>query len=57
VPDKVRQALDAGLKVYFNTNLGIGQRILELPFGAPIAADPVEAPAVFRYLDAGAQRA
>jgi hypothetical protein len=25
-------------------------RILELPFDAPIVADPHEAPAVFRYL-------
>jgi protein gp37 len=50
VADVVRQARDAGLKVYMKTNLGIANRILELPFDAPIVADPVEAPAVFHYL-------
>ncbi len=53
VSDLVRQARDAGLKVYFKTNLGVENRILELPFDAPIAADPVEAPAVFHYLGRG----
>ena len=47
--DLVNQARDAGVKVYFKTNL-LGARILELPFGAPIEADPVTAPAVFHYL-------
>ena len=51
VADLVRQAREARLKVYFKTNLGTAaRRILELPFDAPIAADPVEAPAVFHYL-------
>jgi protein gp37 len=50
IADLVRQARDAGLKVYFKTNLGIEKRILELPFDAPIAADPIEAPAMFHYL-------
>ena len=36
VADLVRQARDAGVKVYFKTNLGIEHRILELPFDAPI---------------------
>jgi protein gp37 len=49
VADLVRQARDAGLKVYFKTNL-LRSRILELPFDAPIKADPLEAPAVFHYL-------
>lgn len=51
IADLVHQARDAGLKVYFKTNLGIASRILELPFDAPIVADsPSEAPAVFHYL-------
>jgi protein gp37 len=50
VADLVRQARDAGLKIYFKTNLGHENRILELPFDAPIKADPVEAPAMFHYL-------
>ena len=50
IADLVRQARAAGLKVYFKTNLGIENRILELPFDAPIVADsPSEAPAVFCY--------
>lgn len=44
----MKRARDAGVKVYFKTNL-LGSRLLELPFGAPIAADPQEAPAVFYY--------
>ena len=47
--DLVQQARDAGVKVYFKTNL-LGSRILELPFDAPIEADPVVAPAIFDYL-------
>jgi protein gp37 len=49
IADLVRQAREAGLKVYFKTNL-LGNRILELPLDAPIKADPLEAPAVFHYL-------
>jgi ParB/RepB/Spo0J family partition protein len=30
-----------------------GSRVLELPFDAPVKADPVEAPAVFHYLKGG----
>ena len=45
VADLVRQARDAGLKVYFKTNLGIGNRILELPFDAPIVRSAYDAPA------------
>jgi protein gp37 len=52
IADIVRQAREVKAKVYFKTNLlGEGaNRILELPFDAPIKADPVEAPAVFHYL-------
>lgn len=50
ITDLVRQARDVGLKVYFKTNL-LRSRILELPFDAPIKADPIEAPAVFQYLN------
>lgn len=49
IADLVKQAREAGTKVYFKTNL-LGNRVLELPFDAPIKADPVEAPAVFHYL-------
>jgi protein gp37 len=49
VVDLVQQARAAGVKVYFKTNL-LHSRILELPFDAPIVADPLEAPAVFHYL-------
>jgi ParB/RepB/Spo0J family partition protein len=54
IADIVRQAREVKAKVYFKTNfLGEGaNRILELPFDAPIKADPVEAPAVFHYLKA-----
>jgi protein gp37 len=63
IADLVRQARDAGLRVYFKTNLlqawqqnrpGAARRIIELPFDAPIAASPTEAPAVFQYLKPGA---
>lgn len=53
VVDLVQQARAAGVKVYFKTNL-LHSRILELPFDAPIVADPVEAPAVFHYLSSKA---
>jgi protein gp37 len=49
IVDLVNQARDAGVKVYCKTNL-LGSRLLELPFDAPIKADPQEAPAVFHYL-------
>lgn len=52
VVDLVQQARDAGVKVYFKTNL-LGHRLLELPFDAPIEPDPIEAPAVFHYLGKG----
>lgn len=50
VADLVRQARDAGLKIYMKTNLGIEQRILELPFDAPIPSAPTRAPPAFHYL-------
>jgi protein gp37 len=59
VRDLERQADEAGLKVYMKTNLFgfdgkdgyVGNaRRLELPFDAPIASDPTEAPTEFHYL-------
>jgi protein gp37 len=50
IVDLVKQARDAGVKIYFKTNL-LGSRVLELPFDAPIEADPIAAPAVFHYLN------
>jgi protein gp37/ParB-like chromosome segregation protein Spo0J len=51
VYDIVRQAREAGTKVYFKTNLlGNPSRILELPFEAPIPQSETELPEVFRYL-------
>jgi protein gp37/ParB-like chromosome segregation protein Spo0J len=49
IVDVVQQARDAGVAVYMKTNL-LGNRILELPGDLPIEADPLEAPAVFHYL-------
>jgi len=43
------QARAAGLAIYEKDNL-YGNRMLELPFDAPIIGDPTEAPAVFKYL-------
>jgi protein gp37 len=37
-------------KVYMKTNL-LGNRVLELPFDAPIKKDPMNAPEVFQYLN------
>ena len=49
IRDLERQADDAGVKVYYKTNL-LGKRRLELPFGA-ILPDETEGPAaVFHYL-------
>jgi protein gp37 len=50
VADLVRQAREAGLKIYMKTNLGIASRILELPFDAPIDAPAKTAPVEFDYL-------
>lgn len=51
VIDLVNQARDAGLKVYMKTNLGIQNRILELPFDAPVGdLFGQTAPDVFKYL-------
>ena len=43
------QALAAGCKVYFKTNL-LGSRVLEMMDGLPVPQDPQEAPEVFHYL-------
>lgn len=53
IEDLVRQCDDAGVPVYFKSNLGIANRILELPFDAPITRDPQEAPPSFHYLKGG----
>jgi protein gp37 len=47
--DLCQQASEAGCAVYMKTNL-LGNRILQLPFDAPIKGDPTEASAVFHYL-------
>lgn len=49
ISDLVGQAREAGVKVYFKTNL-LGNRILEVPGGLPIKSDPIKAPNEFRYL-------
>ena len=46
----VRQCDDAGVPVYMKSNLGIANRILQLPLGLPLQQDPQEAPAAFHYL-------
>jgi protein gp37 len=47
--DLVQQADEAGVKVYFKTNL-LGKRVLELPFDAPIPGETEGPPPVFDYL-------
>lgn len=50
IADLIRQADTAGVKIFEKTNLH-GNRILELPFDAPIKPDfPQVAPDVFHYL-------
>jgi protein gp37 len=50
IEDLVRQADAAGVPVYMKSNLGIANRVLDLPFDAPIKRDPQQAPNEFRYL-------
>jgi protein gp37/ParB-like chromosome segregation protein Spo0J len=57
VHDLVRQARDAGVRVYFKTNLlGSPVRILELPNDLPVPKEEAGLPEVFRYLGAGMAR-
>lgn len=49
IEDLVRQAREAGCKVYFKTNL-LRKRLLEMPFDAPILGDDERLPEVFSYL-------
>jgi len=46
----VRQCDDAKVPVYMKSNLGIANRVLQLPFDAPIKTDPQVAPEPFKYL-------
>lgn len=46
----VRQCDDAKVPVYMKTNLGIANRLLQLPFNAPLVQPPQVAPEVFHYL-------
>jgi protein gp37 len=46
----VKQADDAGIPVYMKSNLGIANRLIQLPFNAPIKQDPQCAPDAFHYL-------
>lgn len=46
----VRQCDDAKIPIYFKSNLGIANRILELPMSLPVIQDPQSAPESFRYL-------
>jgi protein gp37 len=55
IMDLVAQAKAAGCQVYMKTNL-LGNRLLELPFNAPIKGDPTEAPKIFHYLGRDARR-
>lgn len=48
--DLVTQCREAGTKIYMKSNLGIANRILELPFGLPLKQDPKQAPKEFHYL-------
>jgi protein gp37 len=46
----VRQCDDAGVPVYMKSNLGIANRVLQLPFDAPVKGDPQQAPSEMHYL-------
>lgn len=46
----VRQCDDAKVPVYMKTNLGIANRLLQLPFNAPLVQPAQIAPEVFHYL-------
>lgn len=48
--DLVTQCREAGTKVYMKSNLGIANRILELPMDLPLKQDPKQAPKEFHYL-------
>ena len=50
IADLVRQVRAAGAAIYMKTNLGIENRIVELPFNAPTQLGPTFAPDVFHYL-------
>jgi protein gp37/ParB-like chromosome segregation protein Spo0J len=46
----VRQCDDAKVPIYMKSNLGIANRVLELPLGLPLTQDPQQAPESFHYL-------
>lgn len=48
--DLVTQCREAGTKIYMKSNLGIANRILELPFDLPLKQDPKVAPKEYHYL-------
>ena len=50
VESLVRQCDEAGVPVYMKSNLGIANRVLQLPFDAPVKSDPQRAPDAFHYL-------
>ena len=50
IDDLVAQCREAGTKIYMKSNLGIANRILELPLDLPIIGDPKRAPESFFYL-------
>jgi ParB/RepB/Spo0J family partition protein len=50
VHDLVQQCLESNIKVYMKTNLGMKNRLLQLPFDAQMDLDPQVAPQSFQYL-------
>lgn len=48
--DLVTQCREVGTKIYMKSNLGIANRILELPFDLPLKQDPKVAPKEYHYL-------
>jgi protein gp37 len=46
----VRQCDDVKVPIYMKSNLGIANRVLELPMNLPLTQDPQQAPAEFHYL-------
>jgi ParB/RepB/Spo0J family partition protein len=49
IHDIVQQCNELKIPVYQKSNLGIANRILQLPFDAPVTQDPQTAPECFQY--------
>ena len=50
IHDLYDQCREAGTKIYMKSNLGVANRVLELPMNLPLVGDPKRAPDEFLYL-------